>query len=331
MVGKNKIYLNIEMNKKNKILKSAKKAFSKELASIKTLSSTFNNNFYKAIDTINNLKGRVIVTGVGKSAHIGNKISATLTSTGTPSFFIHATEASHGDLGNIQKNDCVIAISNSGETSELNDIIQYSKRFNITLISITSNVKSSLHRNSSIGIVYKKPKEACPLNLAPTTSTSMAMIIGDCMAIALLELKGFESMHFKSIHPGGNLGKDLKYVSEIMHIKNALPISKENEKMSKALIKMTKKSFGCLGVINKNNKIVGIITDGDLRRKINSKFFDKKAHEIMTKNPTIAHKKMLVGEAINIMNDKKITSLFICEDKKPIGIVHIHDLLRLTS
>tara|TARA_B100000945_G_scaffold275285_1_gene239159 strand:- start:1059 stop:2054 length:996 start_codon:yes stop_codon:yes gene_type:complete len=331
MVGKNKIYLNIEMNKKNKILKSAKKAFSKELASIKTLSSTFNNNFYKAIDTINNLKGRVIVTGVGKSAHIGNKISATLTSTGTPSFFIHATEASHGDLGNIQKNDCVIAISNSGETSELNDIIQYSKRFNITLISITSNVKSSLHRNSSIGIVYKKPKEACPLNLAPTTSTSMAMIIGDCMAIALLELKGFESTHFKSIHPGGNLGKDLKYVSEIMHIKNALPISKENEKMSKALIKMTKKSFGCLGVINKNNKIVGIITDGDLRRKINSKFFDKKAHEIMTKNPTIAHKKMLVGEAINIMNDKKITSLFVCEDKKPIGIVHIHDLLRLTS
>ncbi len=319
------------MNKKNKILKSAKKAFSKELASIKTLSSTFNNNFYKAIDTINNLKGRVIVTGVGKSAHIGNKISATLTSTGTPSFFIHATEASHGDLGNIQKNDCVIAISNSGETSELNDIIQYSKRFNITLISITSNVKSSLHRNSSIGIVYKKPKEACPLNLAPTTSTSMAMIIGDCMAIALLELKGFESTHFKNIHPGGNLGKDLKYVSEIMHIKNALPISKENEKMSKALIKMTKKSFGCLGVINKNNKIVGIITDGDLRRKINSKFFDKKAHEIMTKNPTIAHKKMLVGEAINIMNDKKITSLFICEDKKPIGIVHIHDLLRLTS
>jgi KpsF/GutQ family protein len=235
--------------------------------------------------------GRVIVTGVGKSAHIGNKISATLTSTGTPSYFIHATEASHGDLGIIQKNDCVIAISNSGETSELNDIIQYSKRFNITLISITSNTKSSLHRNSSIGIVYKKPKEACPLNLAPTTSTSMAMIIGDCMAIALLELKGFESTHFKSIHPGGNLGKDLKYVSEIMHIKNALPISKENEKMSKALLKMTKKSFGCLGVINKNNKIVGIITDGDLRRKLNSKFFDKKAHEIMTKNPTIAHKR----------------------------------------
>ncbi len=319
------------MNKKSKILNSAKKAFAKELASIKTLSSTFNNSFYKAIDKINNLKGRVILTGVGKSAHIANKISATLTSTGTPSYFIHATEASHGDLGSIQKNDCVIAISNSGETSELNNIIQYCKRFSITLISITSSSKSSLHKNSTIGILYKKPQEACPLNLAPTTSTSMAMIIGDCIAIALLELKGFESSHYKILHPGGNLGKDLKYVSEIMHIKNAIPISKENEKMSNALIKMTKKSFGCLGVIDKKNRIIGIITDGDLRRKINSKFFNKKASEIMTKNPTLAHKDMLVGEALNLMNDKKITSLFVCENKKPIGIIHIHDLLRLTS
>ncbi len=319
------------MNKKNKILKSAKEAFSKELASIKTLSSTFNNNFYKAVETIRMIKGRVIVTGVGKSAHIGNKISATLTSTGTPSYFIHATEASHGDLGSIQKNDCVIAISNSGETSELNNIIQFVKRFNITLISISSNSKSTLYKNSSIGILYKKPIEACPLNLAPTTSTSMAMIIGDCLAIALLELKGFKSINFKNIHPGGNLGKDLKYVSEIMHTKSDLPIVKKNEKMSKALIQMTKKSFGCLGVLDNNNNIIGIITDGDLRRKLNSKFFDKKACEVMTKNPTISDKNLLVGEALNIMNRKKITSLFICEKKKPIGIVHIHDLLRLTS
>ena len=168
------------MDKKKKILGSAKKAFLKELSSIKTLSSTFNNNFFEAVETIHNLKGRVIVTGIGKSAHIGNKISATLASTGTPSYFIHATEASHGDLGSIQKNDCVIAISNSGETSELNNIIQFTKRFNITLISITSNSKSSLHKNSSIGILYKKPIEACPLNLAPTSSTTMSLIIGDC-------------------------------------------------------------------------------------------------------------------------------------------------------
>ena len=319
------------MNKKKKILTSAKKAYLKELGSIKTLNSTFNNNFYKAVDAINNTKGRVIVTGVGKSAHIGNKISATLTSTGTPSYFIHATEASHGDLGSIKKNDCVIAISNSGETSELNNIIQFVKRFNITLISITSNSKSSLHKNSSIGILYKKPIEACPLNLAPTTSTTMTLIIGDCIAIALLELKGFESKNFKNLHPGGNLGKDLKYANEIMHTKNEIPIVNQDVKMSRAIILMTKKSFGCLGVVDKNKKIIGVITDGDLRRKMNSKFFEKKAKEIMTKNPTIASKDILVGEALNIMNTKKITSLFICENKKPLGIVHIHDLLRLTS
>ncbi len=319
------------MNVKNKILKSAKKAFAVELRGIKTLSSSFNNNFFKAVNTIHNLKGRVIVTGVGKSAHIGNKLSATLTSTGTPSYFIHATEASHGDLGSIQKNDCVIAISNSGETSELTNLIHFVKRYNITLISITGNSKSALHKNASIGILYKKPIEACPLNLAPTSSTTMAMIIGDCLAISLLELKGFESIQFKNIHPGGNLGKDLKYVSEIMHSKNAMPLVNKNEKMSKAIIVMTKKSFGCLGVIDNNNNIVGIITDGDLRRKINSHFFEKKASEIMTKQPTVASKNTLVGQALNIMNRKKITSLFICDKKTPIGIVHIHDLLRLTS
>ena len=319
------------MSIKKKIISSAKKAFSKELVSIKTLSSTFNESFFKAVNTIHNLKGRVIVTGVGKSAHIGNKISATLTSTGTPSYFIHATEASHGDLGSIQKKDCVIAISNSGETSELNNIIQFTKRYNITLISISSNSKSALHKNASIGILYKKPIEACPLNLAPTSSTTMAMIIGDCIAIALLDLKGFKSTNFKNIHPGGNLGRDLKYIEEIMHTKSSVPVVKKDVKMSKAIITMTRKSFGCLGVLDDYKNLVGIITDGDLRRKIKSNFFEKSASQVMTKNPMTANKKMLVGEAISIMNKNKITSLFICEKKKPIGIIHIHDLLRLTS
>ncbi len=319
------------MTNKIKILKSAKSAFAKELGSIKTLSTTFNDNFFKAVEAIHYTKGRVIVTGVGKSAHIGNKISATLASTGTPSYFIHATEASHGDLGSIQNNDCVIAISNSGETSELKNIIHFVKRFNITLISITSNAKSSLHKNASYGILYKKPIEACPLNLAPTTSTTMSLIIGDCIAIALLELKGFKSSNFKNLHPGGNLGKDLKYIGEIMHSKKSIPISKVDDKMSKALITMTKKSFGCIGVIDKNQKIVGIITDGDLRRKMNSEFLNKRTSDIMTKNPTLVNKNMLVVEALNLMNKKKITSLFVCENKKPIGIIHIHDLLRLTS
>ncbi|MDA9742680.1 KpsF/GutQ family sugar-phosphate isomerase [Pelagibacteraceae bacterium] len=319
------------MKNNKKIINSANRTLARELSSIKNLKSTFNLNFCRAINLIYNTKGKVVITGVGKSAHIGNKICATLTSTGTPSYFVHATEASHGDLGSIKKDDCVIAISNSGETSELNNIIEFTKRFNIKLISITSNSKSILHKNATVGILYKKPIEACPLNLAPTSSTSMSMIIGDCMAIALLELRGFKSNEFKRLHPGGNLGKDLKNLNDVMHLGKELPLAKINEKMSKALITMTKKSFGCIGVINQKKEIIGIITDGDLRRKLNSKFLEKKASEVMTKSPTLANKNMLVGEAINLMNTKKITSLFICDKKKPLGIVHIHDLLRLTS
>jgi arabinose-5-phosphate isomerase len=316
---------------KSKIINRAKKTLSTEIKELKNLSKIFNNNFYKAVILLSKVKGRVIVTGVGKSAHIGNKISATLASTGTPSYLIHATEASHGDLGGITKNDCILAISNSGETSELNNIISYSKRFDIPLVSISSNAKSSLNQNSTVGIVYKKPIEACPHNLAPTSSTTVMLVIGDCMAMSLLELKGFKSSQFKSFHPGGNLGKDLKRVDEIMHTGSALPLSKENEKMTKALLTMTKKSFGCVGVVNNNKKLIGIITDGDLRRNMNDNLFNLKALNLMTKYPSTGNKDMLVGEALNLMNSKKITSLFICEKNKPVGIIHIHDLLRLSS
>ena len=316
---------------KSKIINRAKKTLITEVKELKNLSKIFNNNFYKAVTLLSKVKGRIIVTGIGKSAHIGNKISATLTSTGTASYFIHATEASHGDLGAIKKNDCIIAISNSGETSELNNIINYSKRFDIPLISISSNKNSLLNKNSTIGIVYKKPIEACPLNLAPTSSTTISLVIGDCIAMSLLELKGFKSSQFKNFHPGGNLGKDLKKVDEIMHVGKSLPLANENEKMSKALITMTKKSFGCIGVQNKKKELVGIITDGDLRRNINKEFIKRTAIEIMTRRPSTGDKNMLIGEALNIMNSKKITSLFICEKKKPIGIIHIHDLLRLSS
>ena len=324
------IYLNIKMIK-NKIIDRAKKTLSTEIKEIQNLSKILNDNFYCAVILLSKVKGRVIVTGIGKSAHIGNKIAATLTSTGTPSYFIHATEASHGDLGGIKKNDCVLAISNSGETSELNNIINYTKRFDLPLISISSNAKSLLNKSSTIGIVYKKPIEACPLNLAPTSSTTISLVIGDCLAMALLELKGFNSSQFKNIHPGGNLGKDLKKISDIMHIGKSLPLAKETDKMTKTLITMTKKSFGCVGVIGKKQELLGIITDGDLRKKMNNKFFYLTASEIMTKKPTTGDKNMLVGEVLNIMNTKKITNLFICEKNKPIGIIHIHDLLRLSS
>ena len=316
---------------KKKIINRAKKTLSTEIKEIQSLSKIFNDNFYKVVILLSKVKGRVIVTGIGKSAHIGNKIAATLTSTGTPSYFIHGTEASHGDLGGIKKTDCVLAISNSGETSELNNIINYTKRFDIPLISISSNAKSLLNKSSTIGILYKKPIEACPLNLAPTSSTTISLVIGDCLAMALLEFKGFNSNQFKNFHPGGNLGKDLKKISDIMHVGKSLPLAQKTDKMSKTLITMTKKSFGCVGVINKGQKLVGIITDGDLRKKMNNKLFDLTASEIMTEKPTTGVKNMLVGEVLNIMNTKKITNLFICEKSKPIGIVHIHDLLRLSS
>ena len=316
---------------KSKIINRAKKTLSTEVREIQSLSKIFNDNFYKAVILLSKVKGRVIVTGIGKSAHIGNKISATLTSTGTPSYFIHATEASHGDLGGIRKNDCIFAISNSGETSELNDIINYSKRFDIPLVSISSNKNSLLNKNSTIGIIYKKPIEACPLNLAPTSSTTVSLVIGDCIAMSLLELKGFKSNQFKNFHPGGNLGKDLKKISEIMHTGQSLPLAKEMDKMNKTLITMTKKSFGCIGVISKSKKLLGIITDGDLRKKMNNKLFNLKASDLMTQNPTTGDKNMLIGEALNLMNSKKITNLFICEKNIPIGIIHIHDLLRLSS
>ena len=316
---------------KSKIISRAKKTLSTELKELKNLSKIFNDNFYMTVILLSKIKGRVIVTGIGKSAHIGNKISATLTSTGTPSYFIHATEASHGDLGGIKKNDCILAISNSGETSELNNIINYTKRFNIPLVSISSNKKSSLNKSSTIGIVYSKPVEACPLNLAPTSSTTLSLVIGDCIAMSLLELKGFKSNQFQNIHPGGNIGKDLKKIHEIMHVGRSLPLAQKNDKMTKTLITMTKKSFGCIGVLNSKNNLIGIITDGDLRRNMNNNLFNLKASDLMTKKPTTGGKNMLVGEALNIMNSKKITSLFICEKNKPVGIIHIHDLLRLSS
>ena len=199
------------------------------------------------------------------------------------------------------------------------------------MVSISSNEKSTLHKSSTIGIVYKKPIEACPHNLAPTSSTTLMLVIGDCVAMALLELKGFKSSQFKSFHPGGNLGKDLQKVHEIMHVGSSLPLAKETDKMTKTLITMTKKSFGCVGVINNKTKLIGIITDGDLRRNMNNNLFNLKATDLMTKKPSTGEKDMLVGEALNIMNQKKITSLFICEKNKPIGIIHIHDLLRLSS
>ena len=316
---------------KSQIIKEAKKVLKIEINSVKTLSSSFNESFYNVVKTIFETKGRTVVTGIGKSGHIANKISATLSSTGTPSQFVHPTEASHGDLGSITNSDCILAISNSGQSNELYDVINYAKRFNIPLLSISSNKKGLLYLKSDHAILFKKPTEACPLNLAPTSSTTMALIIGDAIGISLLKLRGFQKSHFSKFHPGGNLGKDLVKLTDVMHGKNELPLVNENTLMSKALLVMTNKSFGCVGVINNSKSLIGIITDGDLRRNMKNDLINKKASEVMTKKPKVVKEDTLVGEALNLMNSIKITSLFVCANTKPVGIVHVHDLLRLSS
>jgi len=316
---------------KSQIIKEAKKVLKIEIESVKTLSSSFNQSFYNVVKTIFETKGRIVVTGIGKSGHVANKISATLSSTGTPSQFVHPTEASHGDLGSITNSDCILAISNSGQSNELYDVINYAKRFNIPLLSISSNKKGLLYLKSDHAILFKKPIEACPLNLAPTSSTTMALIIGDAIGISLLKLRGFQKSHFSKFHPGGNLGKDLVKLTDVMHGKNELPLVNENTLMSKALLVMTNKSFGCVGVINNSKNLIGIITDGDLRRNMNKNIINKKASEVMTKKPKVVKEDTLVGEALNLMNSIKITSLFVCANTKPVGIVHVHDLLRLSS
>tara|TARA_B100000029_G_C17574504_1_gene957732 strand:+ start:991 stop:1947 length:957 start_codon:yes stop_codon:yes gene_type:complete len=316
---------------KIQILKEAKNVLGIEIKAAKTLNSIIDESFYNVVRTIFNTKGRVIVTGIGKSGHIASKISSTLSSTGTPSQFVHPSEASHGDLGSITKNDCILAFSNSGQSQELNDIINYAKRFDVKLLSVSSNKKGLLSKKSNYSIVFKKPQEACPLNLAPTSSTTMSLILGDAIAISLLKMRGFKKTNFSNFHPGGNLGKDLVKLSEVMHHKSELPLVKEDDLMSKALIIMTEKSFGCVGVINTKKNLIGVITDGDLRRNMNKNIINKKAKFVMTKKPKIVSEDSLIGEALNIMNEKQITSLFVCKNKKPIGIVHIHDLLRLSS
>ena len=313
------------------IIKEANRVLKAEILGIRSLSKNFNKKFVELVKGITKIKGRVIVTGIGKSGHIANKMTATLASTGTPAFFVHPAEAGHGDLGMITKDDCILALSNSGESYELNSIINYAKRLNVPLFSITANSNSLLHKKSTVGIVLNKINEACPLNLAPTTSTSMMLVLGDTIAVTLLKIKGFNHDDFRIFHPGGNIGKDLKKVSEIMHIGKKLPLIKESQYMDKALIEMTKKSFGCLGIINNQKKLIGIITDGDLRRKMNSDLINKSVKAVMKKKPLTIDEDFLIGEALNLMNNKKITSLFICKKNEPMGIIHIHDCLRITT
>ena len=311
-------------------LASARRTIDKEIEALRMMENDLNGNLVKALDLMQNTKGRVIITGMGKSGHIGNKIAATLASTGTPSFFVHPGEASHGDLGMITEEDIVIGISNSGETKELSDIITYCKRYGIPLIAITKNPTSALGRAGDILLQLPDDGEACPLGLAPTSSTTATLVLGDILAVALLERKGFTKTDFNRRHPGGKLGSFLMKVSELMHKGNEMPLVSENATMQEAMLEMTSKMLGCVGITDNQGHLIGIITDGDLRRKMSSDILSKKASEVMTPNPKTTVPDILAAEALKIMNStgKGITVLFVIEDDKPTGIIHMHDCLR---
>lgn len=281
----------------------------------------------KALDFMQNAKGRIIITGMGKSGHIGKKIAASLASTGTPSFFVHPAEASHGDLGMITEDDVVIAISNSGESRELIDILNYCKRFGIKLIAITKNPESSLGKAGDIVLQLPNNGEACPLGLAPTSSTTATLVLGDILTIGMIERRGFSKEQFNDRHPGGKLGSILKRVSDIMHTGQDMPILDENSNMQAVLLEMTSKRLGCVGFIDESGNLTGILTDGDLRRCLSSQILNEKAVDLMTRNPKTIAPDAITAEALKIMHDKKITNLFVLENNKPVGVIHIHDLL----
>ena len=313
-----------------KDLQSARRTIDKEVEALRMMEDELNGNLSQALDLMQNTKGRVIVTGMGKSGHVGSKIAATLASTGTPSFFVHPGEASHGDLGMITEEDIVIGISNSGETKELSDIITYCKRYGIPLIAITKNPTSALGRAGDILLQLPDDGEACPLGLAPTSSTTATLVLGDILAVALLERKGFTKTDFNRRHPGGKLGSFLMKVSELMHKGSEMPLVSENATMQEAMLEMTSKMLGCVGITDNQGHLIGIITDGDLRRKMSSDILSKKASEVMTPNPKTTVPDILAAEALKIMNStgKGITMLFVIENDKPIGIIHMHDCLR---
>jgi arabinose-5-phosphate isomerase len=296
---------------------------------IAALDGPLGRAFAEAVRLIKNGTGRVAVTGMGKSGHIARKIAATLASTGTPGFFIHPAEASHGDLGMIGRDDVIIMISNSGETAELRAILDYAKRFDVKIIGLTSRADSTLGAHSDVLLCLPDAREACPIGMAPTTSTLLQLAVGDALALALLEDSGFNATQFKTFHPGGLLGAALTHVRDFMHKATELPIVAPETPMAEALIIMTKKSFGCLGIVDEAGKMIGILTDGDLRRHMSRDLIDQAIVDVMTRTPHTVSPDTLASEALEHLNSTKITSLFVVDDQgKPVGLVHIHDLLR---
>ena len=311
-------------------LKHAVETIDREIETLEILKNNLDGNLSKALDLLQNTKGRVIVTGMGKSGHIARKMAATFASTGTVSFFVHPAEASHGDLGMISDDDVIIAISYSGESKELSDILIYAKRHNIPLIAITRNPQSALGKNSSLVLKLPDNGEACPLGLAPTSSTTATIVLGDVLAVDLMERRGFSASDFRQRHPGGKLGAILCKVSDIMHKGDDVPLLKEDAIMQDALLVMSEKMLGCVGIVDNDGHLSGIITDGDLRRWMSPSIITEKVSKVMTKNPKVIGPDALIVDAVNMMNNtgRGITNLFVVQEGKPVGVIHIHDCLK---
>jgi arabinose-5-phosphate isomerase len=312
---------------------SALRTVATEQAGMAALAEALNNGlseaFAHAIELVSAIRGRVIVTGVGKSGHIGAKIAATLASTGTPAFFVHPAEANHGDLGMIAKDDAIIAMSWSGESAELKSIVAYSRRFQIPLIAVTSGETSALAREADVVLTLPRVPEACPHGLAPTTSTLLQLVVGDALAIALLEAREFTPDQFRTFHPGGQLGASLMKVREMMHSGDSVPLAPVGSALKDAIVTLSKKRFGCVCIIDDAGRLAGIITDGDLARNLDKNLGGLTVDDIMTRTPKTIDPDTLAGEAIAILDEKRISALVVVEDGKPVGIVHFHDLLRV--
>ncbi|KQW50988.1 MULTISPECIES: KpsF/GutQ family sugar-phosphate isomerase [unclassified Ensifer] len=316
-------------------LESVGRTLTTAMAGIKALAdhlgadATFAQSMVEAIELIGESQGRVVVSGVGKSGHIGRKMAATMASTGTSAYFVHPTEASHGDLGMVTSQDVLILLSWSGETAELANMLTYAKRFKVPVVSISSNRDSVLARNSEVPIVLPKVQEACPHGLAPTTSAMLQLAVGDALAIALLERRGFSAEDFKTFHPGGKLGAQLRHVRELAHAGEQMPLLSVGRPMSEAVIEMSSKGFGVVGIVDEDGRLAGVITDGDLRRHMSGDLLTQPVEAVMSLNPRVIDNDILAGVAIKEMQEDEITVLFLVDrDQRACGILHIHDLLR---
>ena len=286
------------------------------------------DNAWAAVELIHNCAGRIIVAGLGKSGHIARKLAATFSSTGTPAYYLHPAEASHGDLGMIDKSDVVLALSWSGETGEFAGMLSYVKRFDVPLIAITAGATSTLARHATIPLILPDVPEACPLGLAPTTSTALQLVMGDALAVALVEYKGFTAADFGVLHPGGRLGAQLKTARDLMHEGERLPLVREGTIMADAILEMSSKGFGVVGVLSGRGQLIGVVTDGDLRRHMTRDLMDMQVEMVMSQNPVVVAPDLLAGAALKIMQDRKIGVVFVVEEARPIGVLHMLDLVR---